>query len=241
MKLRIPTGCMPNPTNSNRTIPSHTLHIRHSNSLFISHHICQDVNYDWIIRYIHVNGASIFFICLFIHKGWGLYYGSYVFIETWNIGIILLFATIATAFIGYVLPWRQISFWRATVITNLLSAIFYIGTSVVEWIWRGFSVDKATLTWFFAFRFILPFILAALAIVHLLSLHETGSNNPSGISSDSDKIPFHLYYIIKDTLGASVLILTLISLVLFTPDLLGDPDNCIPANPLNTPPHTKPE
>ena len=204
-------------------------------------HICRDVNYGWIIRYIHANGASIFFICLYIHVGRGIYYGSYTFLETWNIGVILLFAVIATAFIGYVLPWGQISFWGATVITNLLSAIPYIGTSLVEWIWGGFSVDKATLTRFFAFHFILPFIIAALAIVHLLFLHETGSNNPTGISSDTDKIPFHPYYTIKDILGALLLILALILLVLFAPDLLGDPDNYTPANPLNTPPHIKPE
>ena len=204
-------------------------------------HICRDVNYSWIIWYIHTNGASMFFICLFMHVGRGLYYGSYTFLETWNIGVVLLFATIATAFIGYVLPWGQISFWGATVITNLLSAIPYIGTNLVEWIWGGFSVDKASLTRFFAFHFILPFIIAALIIVHLLFLHETGSNNPTGISSDADKIPFHPYYTIKDILGTLLLVLALILLVLFTPDLLGDPDNYTPANPLNIPPHIKPE
>nr|O78858.1 RecName: Full=Cytochrome b; AltName: Full=Complex III subunit 3; AltName: Full=Complex III subunit III; AltName: Full=Cytochrome b-c1 complex subunit 3; AltName: Full=Ubiquinol-cytochrome-c reductase complex cytochrome b subunit [Kobus kob]Q7J370.1 RecName: Full=Cytochrome b; AltName: Full=Complex III subunit 3; AltName: Full=Complex III subunit III; AltName: Full=Cytochrome b-c1 complex subunit 3; AltName: Full=Ubiquinol-cytochrome-c reductase complex cytochrome b subunit [Kobus vardonii]AAC6 len=204
-------------------------------------HICRDVNYGWIIRYMHANGASMFFICLFMHVGRGLYYGSYIFLETWNIGVILLFMTMATAFMGYVLPWGQMSFWGATVITNLLSAIPYIGTNLVEWIWGGFSVDKATLTRFFAFHFILPFIIAAIAMVHLLFLHETGSNNPTGISSDTDKIPFHPYYTIKDTLGALLLILVLMLLVLFAPDLLGDPDNYTPANPLNTPPHIKPE
>nr|UPO81185.1 cytochrome b [Ammotragus lervia] len=204
-------------------------------------HICRDVNYGWIIRYMHANGASMFFICLFMHVGRGLYYGSYTFLETWNVGVILLFATMATAFMGYVLPWGQMSFWGATVITNLLSAIPYIGTDLVEWIWGGFSVDKATLTRFFAFHFILPFVITALAMVHLLFLHETGSNNPTGISSDADKIPFHPYYTIKDILGAMLLILTLTLLVLFTPDLLGDPDNYTPANPLNTPPHIKPE
>nr|YP_007625158.1 cytochrome b [Oreamnos americanus]ACI24574.1 cytochrome b [Oreamnos americanus] len=204
-------------------------------------HICRDVNYGWIIRYMHANGASMFFICLFMHVGRGLYYGSYTFLETWNIGVILLLTTMATAFMGYVLPWGQMSFWGATVITNLLSAIPYIGTDLVEWIWGGFSVDKATLTRFFAFHFILPFIIAALAMVHLLFLHETGSNNPTGILSDADKIPFHPYYTIKDILGAMLLILTLMLLVLFSPDLLGDPDNYTPANPLNTPPHIKPE
>nr|BAA13667.1 cytochrome b [Bubalus depressicornis] len=204
-------------------------------------HICRDVNYGWIIRYMHANGASMFFICLYMHVGRGMYYGSYTFLETWNIGVILLFTVMATAFMGYVLPWGQMSFWGATVITNLLSAIPYIGTSLVEWIWGGFSVDKATLTRFFAFHFIFPFIIAALAMVHLLFLHETGSNNPTGISSDTDKIPFHPYYTIKDILGALLLILALMLLVLFTPDLLGDPDNYTPANPLNTPPHIKPE
>nr|ABH04679.1 cytochrome b [Procyon cancrivorus] len=204
-------------------------------------HICRDVNYGWIIRYMHANGASMFFMCLFLHVGRGLYYGSYMFSETWNIGIILLFTVMATAFMGYVLPWGQMSFWGATVITNLLSAIPYIGSSLVEWIWGGFSVDKATLTRFFAFHFILPFIISALTMIHLLFLHETGSNNPSGITSESDKIPFHPYYTIKDILGALLLIFMLMGLVLFTPDLLGDPDNYTPANPLNTPPHIKPE
>nr|ALO62565.1 cytochrome b [Tamandua tetradactyla] len=204
-------------------------------------HICRDVNYGWLIRYIHANGASMFFMCLYLHVGRGLYYGSYLYLETWNIGVILLLATMATAFMGYVLPWGQMSFWGATVITNLLSAIPYIGTDLVEWIWGGFSVDKATLTRFFAFHFILPFIITALAMTHLLFLHETGSNNPLGLSSDMDKIPFHPYYTIKDILGLLIMIATLVTLVLFSPDLLGDPDNYTPANPLSTPPHIKPE
>nr|NP_542242.1 cytochrome b [Tachyglossus aculeatus]CAC88022.1 cytochrome b [Tachyglossus aculeatus] len=204
-------------------------------------HICRDVNYGWLIRYLHANGASLFFICIFLHVGRGLYYGSYMNTETWNIGVILLFTVMATAFVGYVLPWGQMSFWGATVITNLLSAIPYIGTTLVEWIWGGFSVDKATLTRFFAFHFILPFVVAALTIIHLLFLHETGSNNPSGLNSDSDKIPFHPYYSIKDLLGFFIATLALMLLVLFTPDLLGDPDNYTPANPLSTPPHIKPE
>nr|YP_009414965.1 cytochrome b [Allocebus trichotus]AIW64362.1 cytochrome b [Allocebus trichotus]AIW64375.1 cytochrome b [Allocebus trichotus] len=204
-------------------------------------HICRDVNQGWTIRYLHANGASMFFLCLFIHVGRGMYYGSFTLPETWNIGIILLFTVMATAFMGYVLPWGQMSFWGATVITNLLSAIPYIGTSLVEWIWGGFSVDKATLTRFFAFHFIMPFIIAALVMIHLLFLHETGSNNPLGITSESDKIPFHPYYTIKDLLGLLLLLLLLMILVLFSPDLLGDPDNYTPANPLNTPPHIKPE
>nr|AGT27894.1 cytochrome b [Noctilio albiventris] len=204
-------------------------------------HICRDVNYGWIIRYLHANGASMFFICLYLHIGRGLYYGSYLYSETWNIGILLLFATMATAFMGYVLPWGQMSFWGATVITNLLSAIPYVGTDLVQWIWGGFSVDKATLTRFFAFHFLLPFIIAALAMVHLLFLHETGSNNPTGIPSDTDMIPFHPYHTIKDILGLMLMLSVLSALVLFSPDLLGDPDNYTPANPLNTPPHIKPE
>nr|AGP25489.1 cytochrome b [Marmosops pinheiroi] len=204
-------------------------------------HICRDVNYGWLIRNIHANGASMFFMCLFLHVGRGLYYGSYLFKETWNIGVILLLTVMATAFVGYVLPWGQMSFWGATVITNLLSAIPYIGTTLVEWIWGGFSVDKATLTRFFAFHFILPFIIMALVIVHLLFLHETGSNNPTGINPNSDKIPFHPYYTIKDILGLVLMILILLLLALFSPDMLGDPDNFMPANPLSTPPHIKPE
>nr|ABI30017.1 cytochrome b [Microtus majori]ABI30018.1 cytochrome b [Microtus majori]UJY53594.1 cytochrome b [Microtus majori]UJY53595.1 cytochrome b [Microtus majori]UJY53596.1 cytochrome b [Microtus majori] len=204
-------------------------------------HICRDVNYGWLIRYMHANGASMFFICLFLHVGRGVYYGSYNMIETWNMGIILLFAVMATAFMGYVLPWGQMSFWGATVITNLLSAIPYIGTTLVEWIWGGFSVDKATLTRFFAFHFILPFIITALVLVHLLFLHETGSNNPTGLNSDADKIPFHPYYTIKDFLGVLILLMAFMILTLFFPDILGDPDNYTPANPLNTPPHIKPE
>nr|AFO60388.1 cytochrome b [Nycticeinops schlieffeni] len=204
-------------------------------------HICRDVNYGWVLRYLHANGASMFFICLYLHVGRGVYYGSYMFKETWNMGVILLFAVMATAFMGYVLPWGQMSFWGATVITNLLSAIPYIGTDLVEWIWGGFSVDKATLTRFFAFHFLLPFIISALVMVHLLFLHETGSNNPMGIPSNTDMIPFHPYYTIKDILGFLMMMLSLLCLVLFTPDMLGDPDNYSPANPLNTPPHIKPE
>nr|UPU97453.1 cytochrome b [Sicista betulina]UPU97505.1 cytochrome b [Sicista betulina]UPU97830.1 cytochrome b [Sicista betulina] len=204
-------------------------------------HICRDVNCGWLIRYLHANGASMFFICLFLHVGRGMYYGSYIFMETWNIGVILLFTVMGTAFMGYVLPWGQMSFWGTTVITNLLSAIPYIGTTLVEWIWGGFSVDKATLTRFFAFHFILPFIIAALAMVHLIFLHETGSNNPTGLNSDADKIPFHPYYTIKDFLGFLLLFLILLTLVLFSPDLLGDPDNYMPDNPLSAPPHIKPE
>nr|AIG53562.1 cytochrome b [Ctenotus taeniolatus] len=204
-------------------------------------HICRDVQYGWLIRNLHANGASMFFICLYLHIGRGLYYGSYMFKETWNIGVILLLLVMATAFVGYVLPWGQMSFWGATVITNLLSAIPYIGTSLVEWIWGGFSVDNATLTRFFTFHFLLPFAIMGASMLHLLFLHETGSNNPTGLASNTDKIPFHPYYSYKDLLGATLFIMLLLILALFSPNLLGDPENFTPANPLVTPPHIKPE
>nr|AAX14579.1 cytochrome b [Parasphaerichthys ocellatus] len=204
-------------------------------------HICRDVNYGWLIRNLHANGASFFFICIYLHIGRGLYYGSYMFKETWNIGVILLFLTMATAFVGYVLPWGQMSFWGATVITNLLSAIPYVGNTLVQWIWGGFSVDNATLARFFAFHFLFPFIIAAFTILHLLFLHETGSNNPLGLNSNVDKISFHPYFSYKDLLGFAALLIALISLSLFSPNILGDPDNFTPANPLVTPPHIKPE
>uniref|UniRef100_A0A1U9G520 Cytochrome b n=2 Tax=Chlorocebus TaxID=392815 RepID=A0A1U9G520_9PRIM len=204
-------------------------------------HITRDVNHGWIIRYLHANGASMFFICLFLHIGRGLYYGSFLLLKTWNTGIMLLLLTMATAFMGYVLPWGQMSFWGATVITNLLSAIPYIGTDLVQWIWGGYSIGNPTLSRFFTLHFILPFIITALTTVHLLFLHETGSNNPCGISSDSDKITFHPYYTIKDILGLILLLFILTTLTLLSPDLLNDPDNYTPADPLNTPPHIKPE
>nr|ARO70458.1 cytochrome b [Iguana iguana] len=204
-------------------------------------HICRDIQYGWLIRNLHANGASMFFICLYLHIGRGLYYGSYLFKETWNIGVILLLLVMATAFVGYVLPWGQMSFWGATVITNLLSAVPYVGTTLVEWIWGGFSVDNPTLTRFFTFHFLLPFIIIALTMLHLLFLHETGSNNPTGLNSNSDKIPFHPYFSYKDLLGAILMITALLTLTLFSPNLLGDPENFTPANPLVTPPHIKPE
>ncbi|YP_002456268.1 cytochrome b (mitochondrion) [Nothobranchius furzeri] len=204
-------------------------------------HICRDVNYGWLIRNIHANGASFFFICIYLHVGRGLYYGSYLYKETWNLGVILLLLLMMTAFVGYVLPWGQMSFWGATVITNLLSAIPYIGNNLVQWIWGDFSVNNATLTRFFAFHFLLPFIILATTMIHLIFLHETGSNNPTGITTDSDKITFHPYFSYKDLLGFAILIMLLVSLSLFAPNLLGDPENFTPANPLVTPPHIKPE
>nr|AFQ38158.1 cytochrome b [Saltator maximus] len=204
-------------------------------------HMCRDVQFGWLIRNLHANGASFFFICIYFHIGRGIYYGSYLNKETWNIGVILLLALMATAFVGYVLPWGQMSFWGATVITNLFSAIPYIGQTLVEWAWGGFSVDNPTLTRFFALHFLLPFVIVGLTLVHLTFLHETGSNNPLGIPSDCDKIPFHPYYTIKDILGFVLMLSLLVSLALFAPNLLGDPENFTPANPLVTPPHIKPE
>uniref|UniRef100_D0PPI5 Cytochrome b n=4 Tax=Mugilidae TaxID=8189 RepID=D0PPI5_PLAAF len=204
-------------------------------------HICRDVNYGWLIRNMHANGASFFFICIYLHIGRGLYYGSYLYKETWNIGVVLLLLVMMTAFVGYVLPWGQMSFWGATVITNLLSAVPYIGDTLVQWIWGGFSVDNATLTRFFAFHFLLPFVILAMTLVHLIFLHETGSNNPLGLNSDAEKISFHPYFTYKDLLGFAILLTALASLALFAPNLLGDPDNFTPANPMVTPPHIKPE
>nr|CRG63142.1 cytochrome b [Lacerta viridis viridis] len=204
-------------------------------------HIHRDVQYGWLIRNLHANGASMFFICIYLHIGRGLYYGSYIYSETWNIGVLLLLMVMATAFMGYVLPWGQMSFWGATVITNLLSAMPYVGTTLVEWIWGGFAIDNATLTRFFTIHFMLPFIIMGTSMVHLLFLHETGSNNPTGLNSNTDKIPFHPYYSYKDLLGALLMFTCLLSLALFSPNLLGDPENFSPANPLVTPPHIKPE
>nr|BAK23107.1 cytochrome b [Boraras maculatus] len=204
-------------------------------------HICRDVNYGWLIRNLHANGASFFFICLYIHIARGLYYGSYSNKETWNIGVVLFLLVMMTAFVGYVLPWGQMSFWGATVITNLLSAVPYVGDMLVQWIWGGFSVDNATLMRFLAFHFLLPFIVAGMTILHLLFLHETGSNNPTGLNSNTDKISFHPYFSYKDLLGFAFVLLTLTLLASFSPNLLGDPENFTTANPLITPPHIKPE
>lgn len=204
-------------------------------------HIIRDVNYGWLLRTIHANGASFFFICLYLHVGRGIYYGSYLYTLTWFSGILLLLLTIGAAFIGYVLPWGQISFWGATVITNLLSAIPYVGDAIVQWVWGGFAVDNATLNRFFTFHFLIPFIIAGIVAVHLLFLHQTGSNNPLGVKSDIDKIPFHPYFTIKDLFGFLVIIISLVALTLLNPNLLGDPENFTPANPLVTPVHIQPE
>nr|YP_008758092.1 cytochrome b [Jellisonia amadoi]AGW80406.1 cytochrome b [Jellisonia amadoi] len=204
-------------------------------------HICRNVNYGWLIRTLHANGASFFFIWIFLHIGRGMYYGSYKLHETWMTGIIILFLVMGTAFMGYVLPWGQMSFWGATVITNLMSAIPYLGNSIVQWLWGGFAVDNATLTRFFMIHFLLPFIISAMVMIHLLFLHQTGSNNPLGINSNSDKIPFHPYFSFKDLMGFIFLFAILTTLTLLNPYMLGDPDNFIPANPLVTPIHIQPE
>nr|YP_009773410.1 cytochrome b [Dendrochiton gothicus]QIZ12627.1 cytochrome b [Dendrochiton gothicus] len=204
-------------------------------------HICRDVNYGWLIRATHANGASWFFICLYFHIGRGMYYGSYVNMHVWNLGVVLFFLTMMTAFIGYVLPWGQMSFWGATVITNLVSAIPYIGKDVVQWIWGGFAVDNATLTRFFTFHYLVPFIIAAVTMLHILFLHETGSNNPLGINSDSEKVTLHSFFILKDLVGFLVVATILMLMVFLEPNLMTDPENFIPANPLVTPVHIQPE
>nr|YP_588094.1 cytochrome b [Coreana raphaelis]AAY89313.1 cytochrome b [Coreana raphaelis] len=210
-------------------------------AFFSVNYICRDVNYGWLIRTIHANGASFFFICIYFHIGRGIYYESFNLKYTWLVGVIILFILMATAFMGYVLPWGQMSFWGATVITNLLSAIPYLGTMLVNWIWGGFAVDNATLTRFYTFHFLLPFILSLMSMIHLLFLHQTGSNNPLGINSNLDKIPFHPFFTFKDLIGFIILLMLLMMLTLINPYLLGDPDNFIPANPMVTPIHIQPE
>nr|UBA16583.1 cytochrome b [Pseudergolis wedah] len=204
-------------------------------------YICRNVNYGWLIRTMHANGASFFFICIYIHMSRGIYYESFNLKYTWMIGIMILFLLMATAFMGYVLPWGQMSFWGATVITNLLSAMPYLGTMLVNWIWGGFAVDNATLTRFYTFHFLFPFIILMMTMIHLLFLHQTGSNNPLGINSNLDKIPFHPFFTFKDLIGFIILISILTMLSLTNPYMLGDPDNFIPANPLVTPIHIQPE
>nr|YP_009227952.1 cytochrome b [Lachana alpherakii]AIS20847.1 cytochrome b [Lachana alpherakii] len=204
-------------------------------------YICRNVNYGWLIRMLHTNSASFFFICIYMHIGRNIYYESFNLKYTWMIGMIILFLLMATAFMGYVLPWGQMSFWGATVITNLLSAIPYLGTMLVNWIWGGFAVNNATLTRFYTLHFLFPFIILMMAIIHLLFLHQKGSNNPLGLNSNYDKIPFHPFFTFKDILGMIILLFMLIFLSLTNPYLLSDPDNFIPANPLITPPHIQPE
>lgn len=204
-------------------------------------HIARDVNYGWLLRAAHANGASIFFLFLYLHTGRGIYYSSYTMAETWNIGVIIFVITIATAFMGYVLPWGQISFWGATVITNIFSAIPYVGQTLVEWVWGGFAVDNATLNRFFALHFLLPFVLIAAVVAHIIFLHQTGSNNPIGVNADSDRVPFHMYYSVKDLLGYTLAVTVFIAMLTFAPNIFTDPENFLNANPLVTPIHIQPE
>ena len=207
--------------------------------------IMRDVNYGWLLRYVHQNGASMFFIVTYIHIFRGLYYGSYKYPREllWMIGVVILLVMMATAFMGYVLPWGQMSYWGATVITNLFSAIPLVGDSIVTWLWGGFSVSNPTLNRFFSLHYLLPFVLVGVVFLHVVALHITGSNNPLGIDvkSPQDTLPFHPYYTMKDSVGMCVYLIVFALLVFFAPNLLGDPNNFIPANPLQTPADIVPE
>nr|AVK39569.1 apocytochrome b [Sheathia arcuata] len=206
-------------------------------------HIMRDVNFGWLLRYIHSNGASMFFIVVYIHLFRGLYFGSYIAPRhfVWVIGVIILLLMIITAFIGYVLPWGQMSLWGATVITNLVSAIPLVGDSIVSWLWGGFSVDNATLNRFFSLHYLLPFLIVAASLLHLVILHQDGSGNPLGIDSSVDKVPMYPYFIVKDLLGLLILVVVFSFFVNFSPNLLGHSDNYIEANPMVTPAHIVPE
>jgi ubiquinol-cytochrome c reductase cytochrome b subunit len=203
--------------------------------------IMRDVNYGWLMRSVHANGASFFFFFLYAHVGRGVYYQSFFMASTWGIGVTILLVSIAIAFLGYVLPWGQMSYWGATVITNLFGSIPYIGKILLEWMWGGFTVNDSTLKRFFALHFILPFVLFVLVAVHIIFLHETGSNNPLGLDTSGDLIPFHPYYSMKDILRLVLVIGVLIRVCFLFPDLFGDPINFISANPISTPLHIQPE
>jgi len=207
--------------------------------------IMRDVNYGWLVRYVHMNGASMFFIATYIHIFRGLYYGSYKYPREllWMLGVVLLILMIATAFLGYVLPWGQMSYWAATVITNLFSAIPLVGGSIVQWLWGGFAVGNPTLNRFYSLHYLLPFLILGVVVLHVAALHITGSNNPLGIDvkSPQDTVPFHPYYTVKDSVGLCVFLIVFAILVFFAPNYLGHPDNYIPANPLSTPPEIVPE
>nr|YP_009529012.1 cytochrome b [Ichthyoxenos japonensis]ATO58527.1 cytochrome b [Ichthyoxenos japonensis] len=204
-------------------------------------HIMRDVNYGWLLRSVHANGASFFFIFTYLHVGRGLYYGSYRMFHVWNVGVTLLMLIMMVAFLGYVLPWGQMSFWGATVITNLLSVVPYVGSSLVSWLWGGFAVSGVTLSRFFVFHFLVPFIIMGLVLVHIVYLHESGSNNPVGLNSDLNKIPFHPYYSVKDGVGFILAFFFLLCVVMVDPYILGDPENFNFANVLSTPAHIQPE
>lgn len=204
-------------------------------------HISRDVNYGFILKNFHANGASLFFVCVYLHIGKSLYYGGYIKTHLWFSGITIFTIMMLTAFIGYVLPWGQMSFWGATVITNFLSAIPWVGNEIVQWVWGGFSISNPTLGRFFSLHYLFPFVLSGLIIIHFILLHENGSSNPSGTNSDTDKVTFHWYYSIKDIFGVLLISLFLIILAFFIPNFLGDPENFINANPLVTPTHIMPE
>ncbi|MEM6546223.1 MAG: cytochrome b N-terminal domain-containing protein [Pseudomonadota bacterium] len=214
-------------------------------------HIMRDVNGGWLLRYMHANGASFFFIAVYAHIFRSLYYGSYKAPReiTWIIGILIYLAMMATAFMGYVLPWGQMSFWGATVITNLFSAIPLVGDTIVVWLWGGFSVDEPTLTRFFSLHYLLPFVILGLTVVHIWAFHTTGNNNPTGVpvrtddieNTKKDTVPFHPYYTIKDLYAVVVFLILFVMFVFFMPNYLGHPDNYIEANPLATPAHIVPE
>ena len=206
--------------------------------------IMRDVNYGWVLRYMHSNGASFFFIVVYIHIFRSMYYGSYKAPREvlWWMGLIIMFLMMATAFMGYVLPWGQMSFWGATVITNLFSAIPFVGDNVVAFLWGGFSVDNPTLNRFYSLHYLLPFVIVGVVVLHIWALHIPGSNNPLGIeAAPADKVPFHPYYTSKDTFGIGVLLLVYFAVVFWAPNSMGHPDNYTPANPLVTPPHIVPE
>lgn len=208
-------------------------------------HIMRDVNYGWLLRYIHMNGASMFFIAIYIHIFRGIYYGSFKHPREllWIIGVVIFLVMMATAFLGYVLPWGQMSYWGATVITNLFSVIPGFGEDIVTWLWGGYSVDNPTLNRFFSLHYLLPFVIIGLVGLHLVALHQHGSNNPLGIDkkTDADVISFHPYYTVKDMFGYGVFLLIWAGFVFFAPNFFGEPDNYIPANPLSTPHHIVPE
>lgn len=217
-------------------------YVAHVDLAFFSvFHLINDVNYGWLLRFFHVNGSSLFFIFLYLHIGRGLYYGSFKAVYGWLIGVVLFILVIAIAFLGYVLPWGQISFWGATVITNFFSAVPYVGGLLVEWLWGGFAVDRATLTRFYSFHFLFPFLVMGLRVLHLVFLHEIGANSPLGLFSFGGNVPFHPYFSLKDFFGLFIVFFLFILVVFLYPFILVDPENFISANSLVTPIHIQPE
>nr|AZL93462.1 cytochrome b [Prosevania sp. ZJUH_2016031] len=204
-------------------------------------HIMQDTNNGWLIRYMHLNTASMFFFCMFMHIARNIYYNSFILTKVWFSGILIFFISMASAFLGYVLPWGQMSFWGATVITNLLSTIPYMGNWIVIWVWGGFSIDNPTLNRFFSLHFILPLVIFVLVMMHIFFLHETGSNNPLGHTSNLNKIPFTPYFLIKDLITLMLMLMIIMMMILNCPNFLNDPENFLKANPMVTPIHIQPE